>query len=134
MNRYMDSDLSQKSVGYLRVELEAETEPAIRNPADRSIGSQFLGLGSKVIQIALLLAVTLTPLRLAYGYAQKEREKLEAVTGFERLTHPLYYQGRPVAIKTVRDRMEESQHRPGWYRCIGKGEALVFIYTLIFLV
>jgi hypothetical protein len=29
--------------------------------------------------------------------------------------------------------MEESQHRPGWYQCIGKGEALVFIYTLIFL-
>jgi hypothetical protein len=129
----MDSDLSQESVGYLKVELEAKTEPAIRNPADRSIGSQFLGLGSKVIPFALLLAVTLTSLRLAYGYAQKEREKFEAVTGFERLTHPLYYQGRPIAIKAVRDRMEESQHRPGWYQCIGKGEALVFIYTLIFL-
>jgi hypothetical protein len=88
----MDSDLSQESVDYLKVEPEAKTEPAIRNPADRSIGSQFLGLGSKVIPFALLLAVTLTPLRLAYGYAQKEREKFEAVTGFERLTHPLYYQ------------------------------------------
>jgi hypothetical protein len=129
----MDSDLSQESVGYLKVELEAKTETAIRNPAHRSIGSQFLELWSKLIPFALLLAVTLTPLRLAYGYAQKEREKLEAATGFERLTHPLYYKGRPIAIKTVRDRMEESQQRPGWYRCIGKGEALVFIYTLIFL-
>lgn len=129
----MDSDLSQESVGYLKVELEAKTETAIRNPADRRLGAQILGLGSKVIQFALLLALTLTPLRLAYGYAQRERERLEAVTGFERLTHPLYYQGRPIAIKAVRDRMEENQQRPGWYRCIGKGEAMVFIYTLIFL-
>jgi hypothetical protein len=129
----MDSDLSQKSVGYLKVELAAKTEPAIRNAADQSTGSQFLGLRSKVIPFALLVAATLTPLRLAYDFAQKEREKLDAVTGFERLTHPLYYQGRPIAIKAVRDRMEESQHSPGWYRCIGKGEALVFIYTLIFL-
>lgn len=129
----MDSDLSQESAGYLKVELAAKTEPAIRNRAERSIGSQFLGLGAKVIPFALLLAATLTPLRLAYGFAEKEREKLDAVTGFERLTHPLYYQGRPIAIKAVRDRMEESQHRPGWYRCIGQGEALVFIYTLIFL-
>jgi hypothetical protein len=129
----MDSDLSQESVGYLKVELEGKTETATQNPVDRRIGSQILGLGSKVIQFTLLLALTLTPLRLAYGYAQREREKLEAVTGFERLTHPLYYQGRPIAIKSVRNRMEESQQRPGWYRCIGKGEAMVFIYTLIFL-
>ncbi len=128
----MDSDLSQESIGYLKVELEAKTD-AIRNPADKSIGSQFLGLGSKVIPFALLLAATFTPLRLAYDFAQKERDKLDAVTGFERLTQPLYYQGRPIAINAVRDRMEESQHKPGWYRCIGKGEALVFIYTLIFL-
>jgi hypothetical protein len=120
-------------VGYRKVDLETKTEPAIRNRVDGSEGSQFLGLGWKVIPFALLLAVTLTPLRLAYGYAQKERERLEAVTGFERLTHPLYYQGRPIAIKAVRDRMEESQQRPGWSRCIGKGGALVFIYTLIFL-